>query len=51
MVDRGIIRGLLVCAYDKNNRIILPDADYPIRFCGKMLPKVFIVKKRDVHTG
>jgi len=34
-----------VCAYDKNNRIILPDASHPIRFCGKRIPHSLIEKR------
>jgi hypothetical protein len=35
MVEGVVICGLLVGAYDKINRIILLDADYSLRFCGK----------------
>jgi hypothetical protein len=36
LIGKGdVICGLLVGVYDKNNRIILPDTDYPIRFGGK----------------
>jgi hypothetical protein len=48
IVGRAVISGLLVCAYDKNNRIIPLNAGHPIRFCGKnkkMLPKALIIKK------
>jgi hypothetical protein len=50
MGDWVVICGLLVGVYDKNNRIILPDTDYPIRFGGKNASISAHLKKRDVHT-
>jgi len=45
MVNRAVIGGLLVCVFDKNNRIILLDTSHPIRFCGKTIPNSLIIKK------